>query len=342
MRAGLRVTVTGGAGFIGSNLVGTLLRNPAIGKLTVIDDCSTGNTRSLGTDLTEVDFRLGSVLDADLLNQAVARADVVVHLAALGSVPRSMLAPLNSHHANATGTLHVLEAARNGGAPLVVAASSSSVYGAQPQLPRVEDSRPMPVSPYAVTKLASEAYLSAYHASFGLEVLPLRFFNVYGPRQRAGHPYAAVVPRFIDAALSGQPLCVHGTGTQSRDLTCVDTVCQVITTAIIDRVSSPWPVNLALGTRTTVLELIDVLAELLDVAIEIEHVAPRPGDVAHSQSDPTRLRDLFPGITAVPLRDGLARTIAWHRQQRANSHDLAAGPSASSTRPHTQGRPCTS
>jgi UDP-glucose 4-epimerase len=316
---GLRVTVTGGAGFIGSNLVSWLLRHPAIGRVTVVDDCSTGSMSLLGSDLPEIDFRQGSVLDAGLLDQAMTRADAVVHLAALPSVPRSVADPMASHQANATGTLTVLEAARRAGGPLVVASSSSSVYGAQPNLPKSEHDRAMPLSPYAVTKLATEAYLGAYHSCYGLPVLPLRFFNVYGPRQQAGHPYAAVVPKWIDAALSGRAVTVHGDGTQTRDLTCVDTVCQVITTAITDRVTSPWPVNLALGTRTSLLDLIELLGGVLGAPLRVEHTNPRPGDVAHSQADPTRLLELFPGTAAVPLREGLAATAGWHREQHAGA-----------------------
>ncbi|MFC4506170.1 MULTISPECIES: NAD-dependent epimerase/dehydratase family protein [Streptomyces] len=326
MTGGLRVTVTGGAGFIGSNLVSWLLRHPAIGRVTVVDDLSTGSTSLLGGDPAETDFRQGSVLDAGLIEDAVAGADAVVHLAALPSVPRSVADPLATHHANATGTLQVLEAARRAGGPLVVAASSSSVYGAQPDLPKTETSRAMPLSPYAVSKLATEAYLGAYHACYGLEVLPLRFFNVFGPRQRAGHPYAAVVPAFIDAALSGRPVTVHGDGTQTRDWTFVDTVCEVITTAITGRVTSPWPVNLALGTRTSLLDVIALLDQVLDAPVRVEHAPPRPGDVAHSQADPTQLRELFPGVSAVPLREGLECTVAWHQDQHpARSHVDARG-----------------
>nr|WP_055530687.1 NAD-dependent epimerase/dehydratase family protein [Streptomyces graminilatus] len=311
----MRIVVTGGAGFIGSNLVSWLLRRPAIGRVTVVDDLSTGSTSLLGGDLADVDFRRGSVLDADLLDAAMAGADAVVHLAALPSVPRSVADPMTTHHVNATGTLQVLEAARRAGGPLVVAASSSSVYGAQPVLPKVETSRAMPLSPYAVSKLATEAYLGSYSACYGLPVLPLRFFNVFGPRQRAGHPYAAVVPVWIDAALSGRPVPVHGDGSQTRDLTCVDTVCEVITTAITGRVVSPWPVNLALGTRTSLLDLARVLGEVLGSGLRVEHGPPRPGDVSHSQADPARLLELFPGTRAVALREGLERTVAWHREQ---------------------------
>jgi UDP-glucose 4-epimerase len=317
---GLRVTVTGGAGFIGSNLVSWLLREATVGRVTVVDDCSTGSTDLLGGDLAEVDFRCGSVLDAELMGRAVATADAVVHLAALPSVPRSVKDPMASHHANATGTLQVLEAARRAGGRLVIAASSSSVYGAQPNLPKAEYDRPMPLSPYAVSKLAAEAYLGAHHACYGMPVLPLRFFNVYGPRQRAGHAYAAVVPAWIDAALHGRAVTVHGDGTQTRDLTCVDTVCQVITTAITGKVVSPWPVNLALGTRTSLLDLARVLGDVLGAPLRVEHTGPRPGDVTHSQADPSRLLDLFPDVRPVVLREGLERTVAWHRDRTAGGH----------------------
>ncbi|MET8411148.1 NAD-dependent epimerase/dehydratase family protein [Streptomyces sp. NPDC005195] len=325
MSGGLRVTVTGGAGFIGSNLVSWLLRQPEVGAVTVVDDLSTGSAGLLGSDLPEVDFRQGSILDEALLTSALSGADAVVHLAALPSVPRSVADPLSTHHANATGTLQVLEAARRAGGPLVVAASSSSVYGAQPALPKSESSRAMPLSPYAVSKLATEAYLGAYHACYGLEVLPLRFFNVYGPRQRAGHPYAAVVPVWIDAALQGRPVTVHGDGTQTRDLTCVDTVCEVITAAVTGRVVSPWPVNLALGTRTSLRELARLLGEVLGAPLRIAHAPVRPGDVAHSQADPARLRELFPHVRAVALREGLHRAVAWHQAQPAAGRRPRAG-----------------
>jgi UDP-glucose 4-epimerase len=324
--AGLRITVTGGAGFIGSNLVARLLADPGVARVTVVDDCSTGTAALLGADLAQVDFRLGTMLDPDLLDSALHGADAVVHLAAVPSVPRSLKDPLRSHEANATGTLHVLEAARRAGGPMVIAASSSSVYGAQPIMPKREDSRPMPLSPYAVTKLAAEAYLGAYHSCFALPVLPLRFFNVYGPRQGAGHPYAAVVPTFLDAALHDRPLVVHGDGSQTRDLTNVDTVCDVIVSALHRRVVTPWPVNLALGTRTSLLELIDLIGELLGRRPAVVHVGPRPGDVSHSQADPTRLLTLFPEITAKPLRAGLEDTLAWHRANPAGAEESASPP----------------
>ncbi|WP_317623451.1 NAD-dependent epimerase/dehydratase family protein [Streptomyces noursei] len=301
--------ITGGAGFIGSNLAHSLAQCPEVSEIRVVDDLSTG-TRSNLTGLG-VHFREGSVLDADLLDRAFRDVDTIVHLAALPSVPRSVKAPLASHHANATGTLSVLEAARRAGDVHVIAASSSSVYGSNPELPKHERLRPSPMSPYAASKLAAEAYLGAYHHSYGLPVLPFRFFNVYGPRQSTGSAYAAVVPAWISAALSEQSVVVHGDGTQTRDFTYVGTVCRVLTQAALHRVVTPDPVNLAHGTHTSLRTLLTELERATGTTLRRRHTAPRTGDVQHSRADPARLRALFPGIEATPLDEGLRRTIAW-------------------------------
>ncbi|MFF7458826.1 NAD-dependent epimerase/dehydratase family protein [Kitasatospora sp. NPDC008115] len=307
----MRVVVTGGAGFIGANLVRALLARPEVDQVRVVDDLSTGHKANLsGTDAV---LHEGTVLDPALLDEAFAGADAVVHLAALPSVPRSVADPLASHHANATGTLEVLEAARRAGGLYVAAASSSSVYGANRELPKRETMRTAPMSPYAVSKLATESYLAAYHHCYGLGVLPLRFFNVFGPLQPAGHAYAAVVPAFLDAALAGRPVTVHGDGGQSRDFTFVGTVTQVITEAVLRRVVHADPVNLAFGTRTSLLELIGELETVLGHPVEVSHVDPRPGDVRDSQADNARLRELFPDVRPVPLREGLERTADWFR-----------------------------
>ena len=192
-------------------------------------------------------------------------------------------------------------------------ASSSSVYGATPTLPKREDLPTRPMSPYAASKLAAEAYTNAYAHSFGLPTLALRLFNVFGPRQPAGHAYAAVVPAFVDAALAGRPLTVDGDGTQTRDFTFVDTVATVVADAVVRRVTDPEPVNLAFGTRTDLLTLIEILEQVLGRPLERQHRPPRPGDVPHSQADSTRLRALFPDVVPVPLEDGLAATVAWMR-----------------------------
>ncbi|WP_327070205.1 NAD-dependent epimerase/dehydratase family protein [Kitasatospora sp. NBC_01250] len=311
----MRVVVTGGAGFIGANLVAALLERPEVTEVRVVDDLTGGAKADLaGCDATLYD---GSILDPGLLDAAFAGADAVVHLAALPSVPRSVADPLASHEVNTTGTLQVLEAARRAGGLYVAAASSSSVYGANRELPKRETMRAEPLSPYAVSKLAAEGYLAAYHHCYGLDVLPLRLFNVFGPLQPAGHAYAAVVPSFVAAALAGRPLTVHGDGRQSRDFTYVGTVARVFTEAVVRRVVHPAPVNVALGTRTTLLELVDELAAVLGRPLEVTHSGPRAGDVRDSVADDALLRSLFPGLAPVPLRVGLERTVEWFRTRPA-------------------------
>lgn len=306
----MRVVVTGGAGFIGANLARALTE--AGDEVVVVDDFSTGSRENL--DGLDVELLEGSILDRAQLDKAMAGSDAVVHLAALPSVPRSVKDPLSSHHANATGTLEVLEAARRAGSPHVVVASSSSVYGANPELPKREDMRVAPLSPYAVSKLATETYALAFATCYDLDVLAFRFFNVFGPLQPAGHAYAAVIPAFIDAAVCGRPLPMQGDGSQSRDFTYVGSVVRVLADAVHRRVTSPEAVNLAFGGRTTLRELIDVLEQQLGRPVAVDSGPPRPGDVPHSQADSTRLRALFPDVTPVPLEEGLAATVAWFQR----------------------------
>ncbi len=305
----MRVLITGGAGFIGSNLARFLLDGPEPAEVRVIDDLSTGFRWNLvGLD---VDFVERSILDYDALTSAAAGMDAIVHLGAIPSVPRSITNPRASHEANTTGTLNVLEAARETGIEQVIVASSSSVYGSNPKLPKSEFDWTRPMSPYAVSKQATEGYALAYQYSYGLKTLAFRFFNVYGPGQAAGHAYAAVIPKFLDAALHGRPLEIQGDGTQSRDFTFVDTVCAVIHDALRRQVFSPDPVNLAYGTNTTLLELIDLMEDQLGHPVEMDFTAPRVGDVRASQADNSRVRELFPDVEPVSLEDGLAGTLEW-------------------------------
>ncbi|MGQ0615820.1 MAG: NAD-dependent epimerase/dehydratase family protein [Acidimicrobiia bacterium] len=309
----MRALVTGGAGFIGSNLVRRLQADGW--DVVVIDDCSTGTADNLdGVD--DVVFHQASVLDPAILDAAMAGADTVVHLAALGSVPRSIADPAATHRANVEGTLAVLEAVRRAPeVPHLVVASSSSVYGAGPGLPRHEDQRAAPVSPYAATKVAVEAYCQAWATVWGLPVLTFRFFNVFGPRQAVGHVYAAVVPAFVAAALEGRPLPVHGDGSQTRDFTYVGSVCDVVADAAARRVAHPEPVNLAFGSRVSLLELVAGLEAVLGRALDVEHQPFRHGDVAHTQADTARLRAMFPDATPVGLVDGLRNTVEWYRSR---------------------------
>ncbi|MDP3971404.1 MAG: NAD-dependent epimerase/dehydratase family protein [Candidatus Nanopelagicales bacterium] len=310
----MRILVTGGAGFIGSNLVRRFLSDGD--SVAVIDDLSTGFADNL-TGL-DIDFFVASILDENALAGAAAGAEAIVHLAALGSVPRSVENPVASHSANATGTLMVLEAARRERA-YVTAASSSSVYGSVPDLPRVESLPTRPMSPYAASKLATESYVLAYGTSYDLPTLPFRFFNVYGQRQAAGHVYAAVIPTFIDAALRGVPLPLNGDGLQSRDFTFVDTVTWVLADAVHRRVRSSVPVNLAIGANVTLLDLIAELEQLLCRELPVEHRSDRVGDVRASQSNPVLLRELFPDVPEIPFRTGLTATVDWFQNPQSSS-----------------------
>lgn len=303
----MQLVITGGAGFIGSELVRQAL--DAGHQVTVLDDLSTGYRENL--DGLDVRLLEASLLDVDAVREAMAGVDSVVHLAALGSVPRSIENPMRSHMVNATGTLQVLEEARAAGVTHVVSASSSSVYGMNPALPKGEREWVRPMSPYAVSKLATEQYTLAYQQSFGMDTLAFRFFNVYGPRQAAGHAYAAVIPVFIDAILAGRPVPVNGDGSHSRDFTYVGTVCRVIMDAVHRRLTHPEPVNLAFGTPTSLTQLIDMLTGITGRTPVVEHRPERPGDVRHSQADNAVLRSLFPDVEPVVLEQGLKDTVEW-------------------------------
>ena len=309
-----RVVVTGGAGFIGANLSRSLVESGAARSVVAYDNLSTGFADNID-GLRDVELVKGDILDQERLTRVLSGADAVVHLAARPSVPKSIENPLATHDNNATGTIRLLEAMRSAGVDRAVVASSSSVYGANPALPKVESLTPMPVSPYAVSKLAAESYALSYGQVFGLRTVAFRFFNVFGPLQRAGHAYAAVVPTFIDAALAGTPLPVHGDGGQTRDFTYVGSVTRVIGEVLTRGVESPTPVNLAFGTRYSLLELIALLEKLLDRPLERQHTEPRAGDVRDSQADQTAVRALVPDLEPVDLETGLRETIAWFRSR---------------------------
>jgi UDP-glucose 4-epimerase len=303
----MKILITGGAGFIGHNLSRLALN--AGHDVRVLDDLSTGYRENLAG--LDVEFREGSLVDARVVAEVVRGVDSIVHLGALGSVPRSVENPMASHAANATGTLMLLACAEQAGVSHIVVASSSSVYGLNPALPKSEREWVRPLSPYAVTKLAAEQYSLAFQQSYGMNTIAFRFFNVYGPGQRAGHPYAAVIPTWIDAILHDEPVWINGTGRTSRDFTFVGTVCDLLLEAVVRQVGHSEPVNLAFGTNTTLLDLATALSLTMHRDFEVKHREARPGDVPHSQADNATLLTLFPGVVPTPLEVGLDQTVRW-------------------------------
>jgi UDP-glucose 4-epimerase len=308
-----RILITGGAGFIGSNLARLAAAESTVTGVTVLDNLATGSRRNL--EGVDVDFQEGDITDPAALDRAMDDVDAVVHLAAMASVPHSIDDPMACHEINATGTLKVLEASRRNGVRQVLAASSSAVYGANPAAVKNERDWVRPLSPYAVSKLATEQYLLAYQTCYDLSTMAFRFFNVYGPGQPAGHVYAAVIPIFTDALLTGRVLPVNGDGTQTRDFIYVGTVARILLDAVLRRMSHPEPVNVALGSETTLLELVSALETASGLQATIEFRPPRSGEIAQSRADDSSLRALFPDLDPVPLDRGLAETVAWTRRQ---------------------------
>jgi UDP-glucose 4-epimerase len=298
--------VTGGAGFIGSHLVAALLARGH--RVRVVDDLSTGHRRNLPE---AVELLVGDV--NDVAEGAVAGADVVYHLAAQVSVPRSVEQPLLSHRSTETGTLAVLHAAERAGVRRVVIASSSAVYGDLPPLPKKEGHEPAPASPYAVAKLCSEIHARHWAAFRGLQTVCLRFFNVFGPRQDPRSPYAAAIPIFVSNLMADQPVPIFGDGKQTRDFTYVEDVVQGILAAGAATGVSGRVYNIASGRGTTVLELIETLAQLLGARAQLELLPPRAGDIRHSRADILAATRDLKFLPKVGLKQGLARTIDWFR-----------------------------
>lgn len=308
--ARVRVLVTGGAGFIGSNLVRRLIADSH--NVVVVDNMSTGRVENLSG--LEIELITDSVLNADLMKTVVSSVDSVVHLAALGSVIRSVNEPLQTHETNVGGMLAVLEAARVNMTPLTVI-SSSSVYGKNLELPKLESMAIAPISPYAASKAAVEHYARSYAHCYGLPITTLRPFNVYGQWQRPDHEYAAVIPKWIGLVLKGQQIEVHGMGDQTRDFTHVDTVTEILASAIGQGLNSGAPINMAFGNRTSLKEVLRLLSEELGVSLDIRWLPTRSGDVHDSQNSPGLIRELFPHVRPISFDDGFRRTVEWYRAQ---------------------------
>ena len=305
--------VTGGAGFIGSNIVHELVRRGA--RVRVLDNFATGRRSNLGGIEGRIDLIEGDLRRLPDVEKALEGVDVVLHQGALGSVPRSIADPVTSHEANVTGTLHVLQAARAAGVRRVVYASSSSVYGDTPALPKVEDMVPSPLSPYAVTKLAGEHYCRVFSGVYGMETVCLRYFNVFGPRQDPASQYAAVIPKFIRAMLRGERPMIFGDGSQSRDFSYVDNVIA----ANLLAAEAPGPTlrgpvcNVACGERATLLDLVAALNAVLGTRLEPVFQPRRPGDVLHSHAAIERAQELLGYRPVVRFAEGIRRTVEWMR-----------------------------
>ena len=308
-----RSLVTGGAGFIGSHLVEALVARG--GEVVVLDDLSTGKRANLAAVSGRIEFHDGSVSDPAAAARACAGVDVVYHQAALASVPRSVEAPLESHAACATGTLVMLDAARRAGARRFVYAASSSCYGDQPTASKRESDLPGPLSPYAAAKLAGEMYCLAFHRSYGLETVALRYFNVFGPRQDPQGAYAAVIPRFIAALLAGETLTLYGDGGQSRDFTYVANVVRGNLLAAESSRAAGRVFNMASGRSYSLLDLIGALERLTGRSAEVRREPPRVGDVRDSLADITLARELLGYEPSVDFAEGLRRSLAWYRDQ---------------------------
>ena len=307
--------ITGGAGFIGSTLAEALVRDGE--RVRVLDNFSSGSLDNLAAVRERVEVVEGDLRDFDAVRRAMQGVTYVAHQGALRSVERSVDDPLSSDAVNVHGTLQVLQAAREMGVKRVVYASSSSVYGDNPALPKVEDQTPAPVSPYAVSKLAAEHYCRVFTKLYGVETVSLRYFNVFGPKQSPESRYAAVIPLFMRAALQGQPLEIHGDGEQSRDFTYIDNVVQANRLACTTPGVGGEVFNVACNERHSLLDIVAGLGRLMGRELKRNHVAPRRGDVRHTQASIERIQRRLGFRPAVGFEEGLRRTWEWFRAANA-------------------------
>lgn len=307
--------ITGVAGFIGSNIAHALMAQGE--EVRGIDDLSHGREENLAGILGRFDFRQADITDYAAIHSACAGMDFVLHQAARGSVPRSIEDPVGSNHANVVGTIKVLQAARETGVKRVVYASSSSVYGDTPVLPKREEMPCAPISPYAVSKYAGELYAKSFSKVLGLETVSLRYFNVFGPRQHPTSQYAAVIPKFIRAMLQGEPPVIFGDGKQSRDFTYIDNVvsANLLACKAPAEKASGHAFNVAAGKSFSLNELYTLLQELTGFDKPPSHVAPRGGDVRDSLADTSPAQQALGYKTLVDFKDGLRRTVDWYRQE---------------------------
>lgn len=301
--------VTGGAGFIGSNIVSTLVERGE--RVRVLDNFSTGGRRNLAPLEGQIEVFEGDIRSYRTVREAVAGVEVVFHQAALPSVPRSIKDPITTDEVNVVGTLNVLEAARDSGVRRVVSASSSSIFGDGAELPKTEDLCPRPLSPYAISKLAAEQYALAYNRAYGLETVCLRYFNVFGPRQDPTSQYSAVIPRFVRAALSGEAPTIYGDGGQTRDFTFIANVVAANLLAAEVPAAAGQAFCIGAGTSYSLLDLIAILERITGRTIIPRFEPPRASEVRHSQAGIDKARSILGYEVSVPLEEGVGRTVDW-------------------------------
>ena len=315
----MRILITGGAGFIGSNLVEHLLKNPKVQYIRALDNLATGSLKNLEGFLQNPKFEFlnGDIRSYQTCQQACQGINAISHQAALGSVPRSVNDPLTSNEVNITGTLNIFTAAKEAGIKRIVYAASSSTYGDHPGLPKVEDKIGNPLSPYAVTKYVNELYAKVYANLYGLELIGLRYFNIFGPKQNPAGPYAAVVPLFINAVLNNEPPTINGDGENSRDFTFVGNAVQANELALFttnaEAVNEVY--NIACGEQTTLNELLESLKGIAGSDLAPIYGANRIGDVKHSLADISKAQSLLGYNPATAIREGLKSTFEWYRKQ---------------------------
>lgn len=307
-----RVLVTGGAGFIGSNLVDGLLREGY--EVRVLDNFSTGRRENIEHFKKDIELIEGDMRDQEITDQAVDGVDMILHEAALPSVPRSIKAPVTSNDVNVGGTLKLLSSAQKAGVQRMIMASSSSIYGNTVELPKHEGMTPKPMSPYAVTKLTGEHYLRVYHELYGMETLAIRYFNVFGPRQDPTSQYSGVIAKFMTAAIEGTKYTVNGDGTQARDFTYIDNVVKGNLLALKASRLGGESVNVACGGKYSLLDLIDAINRAAGVDLPIEFGADRAGDVKYSMAAVEKAKELLGYEPDIDFYEGIKRTFGWYAE----------------------------
>jgi UDP-N-acetylglucosamine 4-epimerase len=315
----MKVLVTGGAGFIGSNLVENLLKHPQVDFVRVLDNLATGSANNIEEFYSNPNFEFieGDIRDFTTCLRACEGIDLISHQAALGSVPRSIKDPVTTNEVNIGGTLNIFTAAKEKNIKRVVYASSSSVYGDHPGLPKIETIIGKPLSPYAITKYVNELYAEVFARLYDMELIGLRYFNVFGPKQNPAGPYAAVIPLFAEAFLNNKSPVINGSGDHSRDFTFIDNVVQANILCLFtkNKEAINQVYNIGCGHQTSLLQLARFIKKIAGSDVDPVHGAERPGDVKHSLADISKAKNLLGYNPSISVEDGLSKTVSWYKRK---------------------------